>query len=202
MDLTSVPGVDAVTARGLHDAGILSVADLARSRFAPPPLVEAAQELILHKFREAGAGTEAALADANTDDLAARTGMHRNDVLWFQEAAREALGLLLTHRVILVDGQRTANVVLPEGERFGIRILTARTDEDVDDVLSSTAGDAVLLRERASAAMVRVDGVMHEHLPLFRLKADGTERRVRVQELRERRVVDKERSLLSRMLRR
>ncbi|MFA5861538.1 MAG: helix-hairpin-helix domain-containing protein [Candidatus Thermoplasmatota archaeon] len=200
MDLTSVRGVDKDVARGLGDAGILTVADLARSRMAPPELVEAAQELIIRTFHEAGAGTEAELADANTDDLAAKTGMHRNEVLWFQEAAREALGLLLTHRVILVDGQPTANVVLPQGERQGVPILTARAKEDADKVLSSLTGNAVLLREGESTAIVRVDGAMHEGLPLFRLKPDRTERRVRVQELRERKVIEKQRSLLLRML--
>lgn len=196
-----MPGVDPVTAEALRGRGHATVAQLARASTdaVDARLVAAAQQTIVDAFARAGAGTEAALADADARELAERTGMTIEEVLGFQEAAREALGLLLTQRVVLMDGQPVGNVVTTRGERLGVPILTARRGERPDWILAAATGNAIVLVEGDATATARVDGERLEALPLFRLRPDGTERRVRVQEIRERRVNEKGRSLLSRL---
>jgi hypothetical protein len=165
---------------------IQQAAALARATDAPPELVSAAQEAVLDALARIGIRTEADLADAWAEDVAHKTGMHVEHVLWFQEAARETLSLQLETRVVLADGNPTASVWTRDGERQGVRVLTARGRERVADMLARITGNAVVVREGDATAVARVDGHVIEGLPIFRRRGDGSEARARVKEIRER----------------
>lgn len=211
MDLSSVAGVDPDTAASLRAAGILSVADLARTAdvkglFEATGLTAttidrlrgAAQQRVVQALREVGIPDEASLAEADAGDLARRTGIAKDDVEWFQAAARETLAT--ASRVILRDGAATARVVLGTAAHESVPIVTARADENVSELLGrSASSDAVALQEGATAAVARVAGREHGKLPIFREAPDGGVTRVRVANIRERQVVERGPSLLDRL---
>ena len=196
MDLSGVAGVTPASRAALDAAGVRSPADLARvsdvgglaTRASLPPeliegLREAARVHVIALLREAGVGDEAALARADADELASRTGMAREDVEWFQAAARETLAGLPPTRVTLRPGAALARVRV-EGDGFeGVPVRTVKPDEAPAAILSTLAGDLVLVRPGHATATMRVAGATHEAVPVF-AERDGGEVAVRVRDVR------------------
>lgn len=213
MDLSRVPGVTPESKTALEAAGVRSAAELARvpdvGRLAEATslpverlegLREAARAQVVARLREAGVQDEAALAAADTGDLAARTGLERADVEWFQAAARETLAGLPPTRVTLKPGAGTARVRV-EGEVFeGVPVRTAKADESPFELLAMNGGNLVVLQPGHATTVMRVAGATHEAVPLFAGREGASEVAVRVVAVREADVapVNKRGGLLSR----
>jgi hypothetical protein len=209
---------DVLAGAGLTTAAELAaVADLEalsqRTNVHPSTLeaLQAAARAHLERMLEAAGvrGVED-LADADLDALSRESGIPRANLETFQDAARQKLGLpparreaaparpALPDRVVLMDGRATARVHLQGEARAGLAIVTLRMDEDEAAVLSRAPGDAVLLRERAVTAPVRLGGVVHRDLPIYKERpvAEGAEAReeirVRVTQIKDRKGVAQE----------
>lgn len=212
MELSRIPDIGPVYASILAEAGVATVADLAavtdlealaaRTKVHPATLDAfraAAAAHVQSLLEGAGVHGPEELARADVDALAASTGLARSSLVTYRRAARAKLGLpeedpvakpLPADRVILADGRATARVSLNGEIRAGVAIVTLFEGEDEAGALESAKGDAVLLRERAVTAPVRVDGVLHRDLPIFKEQAAEAEApreiRVRVTEIKDR----------------
>ncbi len=94
---------------------------------------------------------------------------------------------------MLRDRAATARVIAGGVVHDDLPIMTARADEPEDDVMSDVRHGAVLLKEKAATAFVRLpDGESRSDVPIFkeRVKDPTTleteEIRVQVHEIRER----------------
>lgn len=101
-------------------------------------------------------------------------------------------------RVVLQEGINDAKVKFEEDVLTEARILPVKAKEDVDDRLRKLKGDVVILREQADTALVRIGDEVVDGIPIFKAKveeagqdlAGGVEEvRVRVQEVRDKRVL-------------
>lgn len=84
-------------------------------------------------------------------------------------------------RVVLKDHSATARVQIGESWHEGVPIVTARVNDDAQDIITTMNADAVILQENATHALVRIEGFVHSSVPIFK-----DEVRVRVHEIRER----------------
>lgn len=213
MHLSRIPDIGPEHADILAGAGLTTAAQLAAitdlealsqrtsvDQETLAGLQAAARAHLERMLEEAGVRGVEDLADADLDQLSATSGIPRANLESFQDAAREKLGLAplpraaarpaLPDRVVLADGRATARVHLAGAERAGLAIVTLRMDDDEAAVLARAPGDAVLLRERAVTAPVRLDGVVHRDLPIYKERAvEGSEAkeeiRVRVTEIKD-----------------
>jgi hypothetical protein len=212
MHLSRIPDI-AEHADTLAGAGLTTAAELAAitdlealsqrtsmDRATLAGLQAAARAHLEGMLEEAGVRGLDDLAEADLDALSARSGIPRANLETLQDAARAKLGLppapraaapALPDRVVLMDGRASARVHLQGVERAGLAIVTLRMDEDEAAVLARAPGDAVLLRERAVTAPVRLDGVVHRDLPIYKerpvAQGEGREEiRVRVTEIKDR----------------
>lgn len=121
-----------------------------------------------------------------------------------QEGALEASDALadrLTEaRVVLEEGLSEARVKFEDDVVAEARILPLKAREDAEDLMEDIQGNVVVLREAADDALVRVEGQIQEGLPVFKAKIDeateqaeegAEEVRVRVEEIRDKRVLPK-----------
>ncbi|MDX1610866.1 MAG: DUF4332 domain-containing protein [Candidatus Thermoplasmatota archaeon] len=117
-----------------------------------------------------------------------------------QDTADKAAQQWKDARVVLREGINDARVKLEEEVIAEARILPLRAKDNVDKVLEQVKGNVIVLREKADTAIVRVEDELHEGIPLFKEKLDAAqsraeqeahEVRVRVQEIKDKRVVPK-----------
>lgn len=98
------------------------------------------------KLREAGVKTVEDLRALDVEDIAKRTGIKASSLeTWRNEAARA-----------VERGVEIATQAIPK--------VAARADEA-----------AVVLRDRATTAKVRIDGAMHENFPIITAKLDESQ---------------------------
>lgn len=204
MDLARIPDIGPVHAGILREAGITTVAELAaltdveglaaRTKVHPATLeaLQAAARAHVESLLEAaGVHGMEELARADLDVLAEGTGIPRSSLETFQRAARAKV-TPLPDRVLLAEGRATARVSLQGEVRSGLAIVTLRMEEDEEAVLARVGGDAVLLKERAATAPVRIGGVVHRALPIYKeipvTDAAPQETRVRVAAIKDRKL--------------
>lgn len=175
-------------------------------------------EATLQELAEAGIRSRKALREADAEALASSTELTADRIRGFQEGAthtaveesaleiaegareageiaRDSLGQA---RVVLQEGVNDAKIKFEQDVLAEARILPIKAKEDVDQRLEKLKGDVVVLREAADTAVVRLEDEVAEGLPIFKAKvsqagenlADGVEEvRVRVQEVRDKRVL-------------
>lgn len=195
MELTRLPGVTVDYAGTLSAAGILTVGDMALAEdLAALAAASGIHAETLEAFRAAArreleAALEAAgvagpdaLAAADINDLATRTGISA-DVLGRFRWLAGGPAAIPRDRVVLSEGAATALVHFA-GDTFDrVPIITARLEEDAEALLARAGTDGVLLQERATAAPVRLRGEARGALPIFKARPEG-EQRVRVKSIR------------------
>lgn len=116
-------------------------------------------------------------------------------------AASDALADRLTEaRVVLEEGITDARIKFEDDVLAEARILPLKAREDAEEMLEEMQGNVVVLREAADDALVRVEGEIREGLPVFKQRIDeatqqaeesAEEVRVRVEEIRDKRVLPK-----------
>lgn len=107
----------------------------------------------------------------------------------------------LPDRVVLLETSSKARVVRAGVAQEGLPIVTARVNDEDAKLLDGVTGDAVLLKERATTARVRLGGELLAPLPIYKADAAGVETRVRVAEIKDR-PAEPRRGLLARLRRR
>lgn len=173
---------------------------------------------------EAGIRSKAELAGADAGTLAEATGATPAEVRAWQgrgagkiETAGVATRLATTRalegienaRVVLQEGIEDARIKFEQDVLAEARILPVKARDNVERMLEEIKGNVVVLRERADTALVRVENEVYEGLPLFKEKveqaghvvADEVEEvRVRVQEIRDKRVMPQANKLTSKFM--
>ncbi|MEA3199562.1 MAG: hypothetical protein QOE90_990 [Thermoplasmata archaeon] len=153
----------------------------------------------------AGIAHETDLAAADSHALAAATGLPVDEVEQFQAAARASLAKAAPphhehptvaeearpvemvpqsttpERVVLVEGEPTAQLVVGARTLASVPIVAGRFAEDAPGALARAGEIGVFLSEGATAAIVRVEGATYADVPIY--KGDT---RVRIKEIRER----------------
>ncbi|GEM_PF-5941912 len=173
----------------------------------------AARTHVERLMSRAGVQSEADLAAADPHALAQSTGLPLAEVEEFQRAAHAALGHVApttaqTHpalaepetrrievqgpppeagadRIVLADGAPTARLVVGGRVLEAVPIVTGRFVEDADAALARAGEHGVFLTVGASDAIARVEGQTTVGLPIFKLRAEGGEQRVRIKDIRE-----------------
>ena len=201
MELTSIPDLGATYAQMLRDAGVGSVAALAgvtdldalaaTTRIHAATLETfraAAREMMERALGEAGVASPEDLVNADIEALVTRSGIERQHLARYQQAARERLGLApaLPDRVVLRDGSAKAVVHHAGAAHEGVALVTVRIAEDEADALGRAGESAVVLKEKSPTAPVRLAGRDVGPLPIYKQREDGSEFRVRVASVKER----------------
>ena len=153
------------------------------------------------KLRAAGVDRVSKLALSDPADLAHRTGLPEARLAaWIAEArggsatpgrsAAVAKASMRGARVVLAEGLQRARVKVEQDVVAELPIITARVKESVEVKLKEFQGNVVVLKEKADTALIRVEQEVYEGLPLFKEKLEegAAEVRVRVAEIREKRV--------------
>lgn len=197
--LKDLDGVGQANLEKLAEADVRSLKDL--SRRDPAELHEATgipTDKLKPWRRQAGTMAAADKAKA-TADQARETAEHLAD-----HAKRE----LDNARVVLQEGISEARVKVEQDVMAEARILPIRAKDEVDKVLENVRGNVVVLREKADTALVRIEDSVYDSLPIFKEKLaeaqdkateEITEVRVRVQEIRDKRVLPKADSIKQRI---
>lgn len=196
--LDGLEGVGEATLEKLVDAGIRSPEDL---RAEDAEEVAAAADVSVDRVR----------SWLDAIDEAAKPGVVESAER-MQEGAIEASGAFAARldeaRVVLEEGISDARVKFEDEVLAEARILPLKAREDAEEFLEDVQGNVVVLREAADDALVRVEGSIQEGLPVFKQKLDeatdqaeegAEEVRVRVEEIRDKRVVPKAEGLKSKV---
>lgn len=192
VELSELPGLEQDELEALVDAGVLSRGDL---EAADPGELAGETGLEVARIDALRAGrAEGALADEAS--AAAKAAADR---------AREELEEI---RVVLEEGIHDARVKLEGDVLAEARILPVKAKDNVDQLLEDVQGNVVVLREKADTALVRVEDEVYRNVPLFKAKLEevrdqvaeeAEEVRVRVQEVRDKRVIPKAETLTAKI---
>ncbi|HVL88207.1 MAG TPA: helix-hairpin-helix domain-containing protein [Candidatus Thermoplasmatota archaeon] len=192
MDLERIKGLGPKFAAALRDQGVRGLEELrdvdvarvsAATGISEAVLAEWQREatLLLSRSVDAAAGAiESASAIASRMmDESERT---LADVTHAADDATREL------RVVLQDRARGALVRVGATRVLDdLPVYVAKLQEKEEEILRRVQHDVVVLREKADTALVRVEGVVHENVPVFRkaLERGAEEVRVAVDEARE-----------------
>lgn len=221
MDLARLQGMDAEAAHalknaGIPDAGELAAIDdvdgLAERSGLPRERVEAlrdeARARVEQLFERAGIRDPRELLTSDPADIARRTGLTVAALVAYRSHAErhvEREPASSVDRVLLSERSSKARVEVQGRAHEGVAIVTARLNEDDAELLARAGGDAVVLKERAATAAVRVGGETFPALPIFRLREPGEdgppEMRVRVAEIKDHKAEEPKRGFLARFRR-
>lgn len=197
--LLSIDGLGESNLAKLIEADVRTVGGLARSdvRELAEATGIAGDELTAWK-RKATPLAAARKAEAKVREVGA--GARR--------AGASARARIKDARVVLTEGITDARVKFDDDVLAEAKILPIRARDNVEQILERVKGNVVLLRERADTAVVRVEDKVYEGLPLFKEKvAEAGDRaaeevreiRVRVQEIRDKRVLPEARRIGDRL---
>lgn len=197
--LKDLEGVGPANLEKLVEADVRSLKDLSRRDAAE---LNEATGIPVDKLKawRRKAGTMAAADHAKaTADQARQTA---------EQLAGQAKRELEDARVVLQEGISEARVKVEQDVLAEARILPIRAKDEVDKVLENVRGNVIVLREKADTAMVRLEDSVYEGIPIFKEKLseaqdrateEMTEVRVRVQEIRDKRVIPKADSIKQRL---
>lgn len=188
--LADLDGLDDDAFQALADEGIRSSEALASadaSELSEPTGLEA-KRIEAWQAEISGAAAKEPASTEHARDLAEGA----------REAGEIALKGLGQARVVLQEGITDAKVKFQDDVLAEARILPVKAKDDVDRMLEDLKGNVVVLQEKADTALVRVEDQVVEGLPIFKEKvseagksaAEGVDEvRVRVQEIRDKRVL-------------
>ena len=198
MTLTSVKGIGPATATKLGAAGVSTIDQLAT---ADPAALASATGIAPARVAAWVAEAKARIAAPRAPDSADEPGAPAAAGHARRSTLERSMERLEHARVVLAEGIETARVKLENEVLAEVPILTARVKEDAQAKLKEFRGNVIVLKEKADTALLKLEEEIYEGLPVFkeRLGDGAAEVRVRVKEIREKRLEPAARSLADRV---
>lgn len=189
MDLSDIEGIGPAYEKRLKEAGVATAEDLAG---ADPASLSKKTGIALSRLETFIARAGERLAGAPREESASSAGSDAAEAA-AMAAPSPGDATYVPVRVVLHDRATSARVIQGERVHENLPIVTARANEDEEEIMDALSQDAVLLKERATTAFVRLSDGWHVDVPIYKekvveLESGGTsmeEVRVKVQEIRE-----------------
>jgi hypothetical protein len=209
MDLDLIKGVGPATKEKLHEAGVTNVEDLAKgdkdtlseATGVPAGRIQSfivqAQGLLAAETTADEEAPEATIAEATpaATPAPAAEPAPTPTAAPTPEPARTPVTvtkpIVDAWRVVLKDRAATARVDTGAATYENLPIVTAKLEEDEDVIMREIGYNAVLLKERATTASVRVNDAWRNGVPIFKERVLDARQgvaeltRVRVHEIRD-----------------